>query len=182
MDKTYVAQILLGVTTDTWDLEGQVTLRSSIDNINKAAFVEAVEGLKGNFIQQPPVYSAKKINGKPAYHYVRNKGIDADKIILKKNMVRIYDISAEFFCAGKAVLKIKCSSGTYIRSVVHEIGQRLGCGAILTGLLRTEIGSFNIENSTSLEELERISLTKKTGSEELQKNYRGIIAAESILY
>jgi len=182
MDKTYVAQILIGVSTDTWDLEGHITAKSCIDNISKAAFEEAAESLKGNFIQQPPVYSAKKISGKPAYHYVRNKGIDPDKIILKKNMVMIYDISVEYFCAGKAVLKIKCSSGTYVRSVVHEIGQKLGCGAILTGLKRTEIGNFNIENSTSLKELERVSLTCKTGIEEIQKNYKGIIAAESISY
>jgi tRNA pseudouridine55 synthase len=182
MDKTYVAQILLGVVTDTWDSEGHITARSSTDNISEAGFIEAAEGFKGDYIQQPPVYSAKKISGKPAYYYARNKGVDADKIILKKNTVKIYDISTEFFYAGKAVLKIKCSSGTYVRSVVHEIGQRLGCGAILTGLQRTAIGSFSSENSMSLEELERISLAGQTVIEDLQKNYKGIISAENILY
>ncbi len=113
--------------------------------------LKVIKSLEGDFNQVPPIFSAKKIKGKPAYAYARKK----EKITLETKVVRIYNIDFISFDGENVVIKIKCSSGTYIRSVVNIIGKMLGCGATLISLLRTRIGSYDIAESLTLDDLER---------------------------
>ena len=150
-DKDYVAKFKLGIETETWDTEGKVTREASLKGINEAMLLKAIKSLEGDFNQVPPIFSAKKIKGKPAYAYARKK----EKITLEANVVKIYNIDFISFDGENAVIKINCSSGTYVRSVVNVIGKILGCGATLTSLLRTRIGSYDISESVTLDDLER---------------------------
>jgi len=113
--------------------------------------LKAIKSLEGDFNQVPPIFSAKKIRGKPAYAYARKK----EEITLEAKIVKIYSIDFISFDGENATVKINCSSGTYIRSIVNIIGKILECGATLTSLLRTRIGSFDISDSLTLDELER---------------------------
>ena len=122
-----------------------------MQGINEEALLRAIKSLEGDFNQIPPIFSAKKIKGKPAYAYAREK----KEITLEAKVVKIYNIDFISFDGENAVIKINCSSGTYIRSVVNIIGKILGCGAALTSLLRTRIGSYDISESVTLDELER---------------------------
>jgi tRNA pseudouridine55 synthase len=122
-----------------------------LQGINEEVLLKAIKSLEGDFNQIPPIFSAKKIKGKPAYAYAREK----KEITLEAKVVKIYNIGFISFDGENAVIKINCSSGTYIRSVVNIIGKILGCGATLTSLLRTRIGSYDISESVTLDELER---------------------------
>ena len=122
-----------------------------MEGINEEVLLKAIKSLEGDFNQIPPIFSAKKIKGKPAYAYAREK----KKITLEAKIVKIYNIDFISFDGENAVIKINCSSGTYIRSVVNIIGKIIGCGATLTSLLRTRIGSYNISESLTLDDLER---------------------------
>jgi len=113
--------------------------------------LKAVKSLEGDFSQIPPIFSAKKIKGKPAYAYAREK----EEITLEAKVVKIYNIDFILFDGENVVIKINCSSGTYIRSVVNVIGKLLGCGATLISLLRTRIGPYNISESVTIDEFER---------------------------
>ena len=150
-DKDYVAKFKLGIETETWDTEGKVIREASLQGINEEMLLKAIKSLEGDFNQIPPIFSAKKIKGKPAYVYARKK----EKITLEAKVVKIYSIDFISFDGENAVIKINCSSGTYVRSVVNIIGKILGCGATLTSLLRTRIGSYDISESVTLDELER---------------------------
>jgi tRNA pseudouridine55 synthase len=122
-----------------------------LQGINEEVLLKAIKSLEGDFNQVPPIFSAKKIKGKPAYAYAREK----KEITLESKIVKIYNIDFISFDGENAVININCSSGTYIRSIVNIIGKILGCGATLTTLLRTRIGSYDISESVTLDEFER---------------------------
>jgi tRNA pseudouridine55 synthase len=151
LDKEYIAKFQLGIETETWDTEGKVIREASLKGINEKMLVNAIESLEGDFNQIPPIFSAKKINGRPAYDYARKK----EKITLEAKIVKIYNMDLISFDGENAEIKINCSSGTYVRSVVNIIGKILGCGATLISLTRTRIGSYDISESITLDELER---------------------------
>jgi len=181
MDKEYKACLRLGISTSTWDTEGYVTERRDCSGIKKADLHNVVMGMVGDFDQEPPIYSAKKIKGKPAYYYARNKKMSAEEIGLKHSMVKIYSISIESFFEEEVIVKIACSSGTYIRSIVFEIGKKLCCGATLTGLERISIGRFNLKDSLSLSDIEDIALNSKCIDSGTKNICRGIIPATKVL-
>lgn len=151
LDKEYIAKFRLGIETETWDTEGKVIRESSLKGIDKKTLVDAIKSLEGDFNQIPPIFSAKKIKGRPAYDYARKK----EKIILEARIVKIYNMNLISFDGENAELKINCSSGTYVRSVVNIIGKILGCGATLISLIRTRIGSYDVSESVTIDELER---------------------------
>lgn len=139
-DKEYVAEVFLGSTTDTYDLEGKVIAQSPI--IPTLEEIQtALQDFQGEIEQTPPMYSAKKVQGKKLYELAR-KGIEIPrksvKIHIETLLVRYEYPFLE--------LQIKCSKGTYIRSVGHDLGIKLGCGAHLTQLKRTRSGRFLLEN------------------------------------
>lgn len=138
-DKEYLAEVSLGVSTDTYDCDGKVVARSkkkpSLGQVEKA-----IEYFQGEIEQIPPMYSAKKIGGKKLYELAR-KGEEVDRTpaIVKVNT------SLLTYNYPYLSIRIACSKGTYIRSIAHELGQRLGCGAHLSQLKRTRSGCFSIE-------------------------------------
>jgi tRNA pseudouridine55 synthase len=146
LDKRYVAEIRLGATSPTGDAEGELTPGS--DRVPSKGEVEAaLSKLTGELTQVPPVYSAIKIQGKEAYKRVRageTVEIPARNVTIYENQLTGYDYPI-------VKLNARVSSGTYIRTLAEDLGKLIGTGAYLSGLVRTEVGKYSIENSISLE-------------------------------
>ncbi|MCL5071961.1 MAG: hypothetical protein M1308_13875 [Actinobacteria bacterium] len=111
LDKDYIAKFKLGIETETWDTEGKIIREASLQGINEEILLKTVKSLEGDFNQVPPIFSAKKIKGKPAYAYAREK----KEITLEAKIVKIYNIDFISFDGENAVIKINCSSGTYVK-------------------------------------------------------------------
>ncbi len=147
-EKTYQAEITCGLVSDTYDAEGEVKdLRSAIPT--DEAVRKTLGSFRGRSLQVPPPVSAKKIAGVPAYKLARKK----IAVELKPVEVEIRDLVIESVSGNRIELEITCSAGTYIRSLAHDLGRQLGCGAILSRLRRTRIGAFSVANARTLEEL-----------------------------
>jgi tRNA pseudouridine55 synthase len=147
-DKEYVAEMTLGAKTDTYDAEGEKTAIND-RKPSEAEIKDALDSFKGEIEQTPPVYSALKVNGQPAYKRARQ----GEKVELKSRKITISDIKLESYSYPKAVFKVSCTSGTYIRSLINDIGEKLGVGAYMSELKRTKVGNFNIKNSHNLENI-----------------------------
>jgi tRNA pseudouridine55 synthase len=151
--KTYIATVRFGATTDTYDADGEVTARADASKLTR----EAVEGVFAAFVgeieQTPPAYSAIKVAGKPLYRYAR-EGAD---VAIAPRRVRIDAIRLLSFDAGRAeaTIEVDCGKGTYIRSLTHDAGQALGCGAHLSALRRTRSGGFRIDEAHTRDAIER---------------------------
>ncbi|HOE34244.1 MAG: tRNA pseudouridine(55) synthase TruB [Chloroflexi bacterium] len=148
-EKRYQAVIELGITTDTYDLEGQVTRRSPVD-ITYEEFEQALQSFVGEFEQKPPAYSAIKVKGEKAYEMAR-RGEDVE---LEPRLIQVHELELLDWDPPEAVIDIQCSSGTYVRSLAHDLGEKLGCGATLTGLRRTKNGRFGLRDAVSLRKLQ----------------------------
>jgi tRNA pseudouridine55 synthase len=165
MAKTYVATIKLGETSDTYDIEGtksQTPMTNDQSNHNflipNAQDIEnTIKTFVGEIDQVPPIHSAIKVNGVRAYKLAW-QGVKLD---LKPRKIKIYDIKIMNYNYPSLEIEVNCSRGTYIRSLAHDIGQKLGCGEYLEKLVRTKIGKFNIENSVKIDELNSQNWTKK---------------------
>lgn len=147
--KRYQATLQLGFTTATYDLEGEVTGRSPVD-ISYEEFEEALTGFVGEFEQKPPAYSAIKVGGVKAYDLAR-KGEEVD---LEPRLINVSSIDLLDWNPPEAIIDVECSSGTYIRSLVHDLGEKLGCGATLTALRRTRNGQFTLREAVPLRKLQ----------------------------
>lgn len=150
--KTYQAKMELGKVTDTLDITGKILEEYSIRNICENTLKKLEAYYCGEISQVPPKYSALKVNGKPLYEYARaGKEIDIESkrrtVIIKD--FRFTDINIE---SKEITFEVTCSKGTYIRSICAEIGEKLGCGAVMTGLVRTKSGYFDIEDAVSLDD------------------------------
>lgn len=149
-DKEYVALIELGKESTTGDPEGDITVIKKTVDVSKKDIEKVLLQFIGEIEQTPPIYSAIKIKGVPAYKLAR-KGKD---VTLKKRKITIYNIEILSFNSPFLELKISSSSGTYIRSLVKDIGEKLGTGAYTTELKRTRVGAYSIEDSKTLKEIE----------------------------
>ncbi len=149
LEKEYAATIKLGETTDTYDSEGRIVRTVKDFKLSADEIKEVFKQFTGDIEQIPPMYSAIKLNGKPLYKLAR-QGIE---VIPKKRTVSIYSIELLNYESPFITLLVACSKGTYIRSLCNDIGSELGTGAHITGLKRTKIGGFTIENSAKIEEL-----------------------------
>ena len=147
--KRYQATLQLGFTTATYDLEGVVTSRSPVD-ISYEEFEESLGGFVGEFDQKPPAYSAIKVGGQKAYDLAR-KGEEVD---LEPRLITVNSIDLLDWNPPEAIIDVECSSGTYIRSLVHDLGEKLGCGATLTALRRTRNGQFSLREAVPLRKLQ----------------------------
>ena len=148
-DKEYVATLKLGAVSDTLDKEGHVE-QIEVKKIPKRKDVKAaIKKFIGKIQQIPPVFSAKKIRGEKFYELAR-KGI---KVQPKPQEVTIYQILILQYDFPFLKIKVKCSSGTYLRSLAFDIGKALGCGAYLEDLVRTKIGRFSVKNAVELSDL-----------------------------
>lgn len=152
-EKEYIADIYIGATTPSFDLETEIDNEYEINHITKESIEETLKKFIGKQQQIPPVFSAKKINGKRAYISAR-KSID---VKMKPSDIEILDINIlKINLPHELQIKIKCSKGTYIRALARDIGIALNSGAYLRGLIRTKIGNFSIDNSITVDEFENL--------------------------
>ena len=149
-DKGYVATARLGVTTDTLDSTGTVLSESEV-NVTRVQLESVLEKYTGEIEQIPPMYSAISKDGKRLYELAR-QGIEIEREARK---ITIYSLSLGSFDGDCFSISVECSAGTYIRSLIDDIGKDLGCGAIMTDLRRTSANGFSISNCVTLEELEK---------------------------
>lgn len=150
-DKAYIATLQFGKTTDTYDIEGQIISQSD-KKVSKDDIVNVLKKYQGEIEQVPPIYSALKVNGKKLYEYAR-EGKDV-QIKSRKVFIERIELQKFDFQNQTAQILVKCSKGTYIRSIAHDLGERLGVGGYLIKLVRTQAGKFRIESAMSLEKLE----------------------------
>jgi tRNA pseudouridine55 synthase len=148
-DKRYQATIRLGSSTDTYDAEGVVTQTNVSVSISEEEFEEALLSFVGEIEQVPPPYSAVKVKGRKAYEMSR-KGEEVD---LQPRIINVYSLELLEWAPPEAVVDVYCSSGTYVRSLAHDLGQKLGCGAHLVGLRRTKSGRFTLRDAVPLRRL-----------------------------
>lgn len=156
-DKAYEATLELGFTSTTGDANGEISVSG---NVNLT--LQQVESILQNFIgknmQTPPMYSAVKYQGKPLYAYAR-KGVEIER---QPREITIHALQVRALDGNKLSIKVKCSSGTYIRTLAEDIGRRLGCGgAYLTSLCRSSIDEFDLLNSYTLDMLEKMTLVER---------------------
>ena len=151
-DKGYICELTLGITTDTYDSSGEILEKCEDFNVSLDELEKAFDSQRGEIKQLPPMYSALKINGKRMCDLVRSGR--SDEIELKYRDVNIKKLEILSYKDNKVMFYVKCSKGTYVRSICYDVGQVLGCGGHMSFLLRTESGKFNLDNSITLEELE----------------------------
>jgi tRNA pseudouridine55 synthase len=147
--KSYIAGIQLGQETTTYDKEGEITGETPV-HVTREQLLQALDQFQGDIRQVPPMYSAVKVAGQPLYRLARQ-----GKIVERPSrQVTIHHLSLNQWKSPFLELTIDCSSGTYIRSIAHDLGQILGCGGYLADLRRTRVGDFLIEDALSLEKLD----------------------------
>lgn len=149
--KEYVCTLKLGFTSDTLDVWGNVEKSGDFSDVTEEKFKNVLEDFRGEITQIPPMYSAVKVNGKKLYEYAR----EGKEVIRKprKAVINSLEITDADYEKGEISLKVGCGKGTYIRTLCDDIGAKLGCGAIMTALVRVSSGMFSIEDSTGVEEL-----------------------------
>lgn len=151
-DKTYKAGFKLGITTDTQDITGKVTSEKIAEGIGHNEVNAVLERFSGNILQIPPMYSAVSINGKRLYELAR-QGAEVER---EARPVTIYELALLEYneAEQQGTLEISCSKGTYIRTLINDIGDALGCGGVMTSLVRTRACGFALEDCVTLEQLQ----------------------------
>ncbi len=150
--KTYEAVLLLGKTTDTQDISGQVLLECEVSCSREEA-EDAVRSFLGAYDQIPPMYSALKVNGKKLYELAR-AGVEVER---KPRRVEILDIEILNVELPRVEFRVNCSKGTYVRTLCQDIGEKLGCGGCMESLVRTRVAQFSIKESLKLAEIEQLA-------------------------
>lgn len=150
-EKTYTGTMLLGQTTPTFDLESEPNAFYPTDSITAEMMEEARKKFVGDIMQRPPKFSAIKIQGKRAFDYARSD----EEVALKERLIHIDDFRIDATNFPKIDFEVRCSKGTYIRSLVNDFGLALNNGACLISLRRTKIGEFSVDNARNLDDLKR---------------------------
>jgi len=153
LQKTYRAEIELGIATDTGDADGQVTKRGDVSRITIDNLTTVLGQFKGIIEQTPPMFSALKYHGRPLYELAR-AGVNVER---RTRKTEIYDLRLLSWDSPVACIEATCSRGTYIRSLADDLGESLSCGAHLRNLIRLRYGPFEIHDSVSLSQLEKLS-------------------------
>ncbi len=149
LNKSYTATMKLGESTDTQDSTGKIISLGDANNISSEDIKKVLKNFIGKQQQTPPMFSAKKKNGVPLYKLARNG------ITINRDPVTVDIYSIEFLNkdGNQVTFRVVCSAGTYVRTLCHDVGLKLGCGAHLTQLVREQVGHFNVQSSITLEEL-----------------------------
>ena len=150
MNKSYIGQFCIGAQTASYDMETEVKDHRDYSYVTEDLIINTANDFLGEQKQLPPVFSAKNVNGKRAYEIARKGNVVGLKLVdirINKFVITKIDIPYIDF-------SIECTKGTYIRSIARDFGERLGCGAYLTKLRRTQIGNYTVENALSIEEIE----------------------------
>lgn len=149
LDKIYEGRIRLGFSTDTYDADGRPTSPECAAPLSRAAVEDALHLFEGEIVQIPPPYSAKKVDGKPLYVYARGQiPVEGRPFLVRVDAFRLRRFDPPFLD-----FEVRCGSGTYIRTLAHDLGRKLGCGAHLAELVRTGIGEFRLKDALTLEKI-----------------------------
>jgi tRNA pseudouridine55 synthase len=152
-DKEYIATIKLGTATTTYDAEGEIT-STDVVSCSQAQILECINSFLGKITQYPPIYSALKVNGRALYDYARS----GEQVEIKSREVTIHELELlNFISKDEFTLRVLSSKGTYIRSLAHDIGKKLGCGAHLSALVRTKTNQFKLQQAYTLDELSNMA-------------------------
>lgn len=153
--KTYACVMKLGIITDTLDIWGEILEERPVPKINEAAITETIMGFTGEIYQIPPKYSALKVAGKKLYEYARA----GQEVEIKPRKINIKHISVNNIDLENKEISftVECSKGTYIRSLCADIGEKLGCGACMSGLVRTKTGVFTLDDTVDIEAVKKMS-------------------------
>lgn len=151
-DKTYVVKAQLGVRTTTSDAEGEVVATTEVPDFTLAALEQALDDFRGEIAQIPSMYSALKYQGKPLYQYAR-EGIEVPRT---SRTIQVYQLDLIDYQSPVITLSIRCSKGTYVRTIVDDLGELLGCGAHVIELRRTSIGDFKESDMITIAQLEQL--------------------------
>lgn len=146
LDKEYIAELTIGATTPSFDLETEIEKKSPFEHVTPGQLESVLDAFRGQLEQTPPNYSAKQVDGKRAYNMARQ----GETFKLKKNLVTIHELELLNFSPPKISLRVLCSKGTYIRSLANDIGEKLGTGAYLSALRRTKIGDYHVNDAEKL--------------------------------
>lgn len=150
-EKVYTGTMLIGQTTPTYDLESEPDAFYPTDNITEEMMEEVRQSFLGDIMQRPPKFSAIKIQGKRAFEYARSD----EEVALKERLVHIEDFKIDTSNFPEVSFEVKCSKGTYIRSLVNDFGKKINSGACMTSLRRTKIGDFSVDDARDLMELKK---------------------------
>jgi tRNA pseudouridine55 synthase len=148
-DKTYEGEILFGVETDSQDTDGEVIAEKDPSGITEEQLRDEMRAAVGDQMQMPPMVSAIKKDGVPLYKLAR-KGQEIER---EPRFIHVYKFALNSFEPPRATFEVKCTKGTYVRTIAHDLGQRLGCGACLSQLRRTQSGNFDISNAWKLDDI-----------------------------
>ncbi len=148
-DKTYIATVKLGIKTDTYDVTGKVIEENNNYNLSKEDLISTLNSFIGSYMQEVPIYSSIKVNGKKLYEYARSN----IPVELPKHLVNIYSIELLDYNGDTFSFKVSVSKGTYIRSLINDIGNKLSIPMAMQDLNRITVGDFNIDKSKSLEDI-----------------------------
>lgn len=162
-DKTYEAVMLLGISTDTQDISGNVLSKKEVD-VDEKTLIETVDSFVGEYKQIPPMYSAIKVNGRKLYQLAR-EGIEIERSP-RDVYIRSIHINDMNLQDGEpsVTMTVSCSKGTYIRTLCHDIGEKLGCGACMKSLSRTRVGRFYIDDSYTINQIAALNLKGELSS------------------
>lgn len=160
--KAYTATVRLGVTTDTFDADGQVTFEAphdTVEGLTQDDILTALDHFKGRITQRPPAFSAIKVDGERLYERARR----GEDVVVPERNVEVYTLDSIRWETPEVEFSIECSKGTYIRSVAHDLGQRLAVGGHLCALRRTAVGMFSIDDAWTLDALDELPQERRQG-------------------
>lgn len=156
LDKEYEGTVELGKVTDSQDADGEVLETRPVPPLTEAEVLAAMKSFLGDQYQMPPMFSAIKIDGVALYKSAR-KGVEVER---EPRFVRVMSFELTNFALPKFSFKLRCSKGTYVRTIAHDLGQKLGCGAHLAALRRTATDKFNVAQALTLDQIEALPLTE----------------------
>ena len=168
-DKTYETVMLLGSVTDTQDISGQILKTVDVDDmlakgeLSDEKILQVIESFVGDYNQIPPMYSALKVNGKKLYELAR-EGIEIERKARPVKILAIENVRIDF---PRVYMTVSCSKGTYIRTLCHDIGEKLMCGACMEELTRTKVSTFTLDESLTLDEISSLAETEEAVNKQL---------------
>jgi tRNA pseudouridine55 synthase len=154
LDKEYEGTVELGKTTDSQDADGQLMETRPVPELTEAQVAAVMQGFLGDQYQTPPMFSAIKIGGVPLYKMAR-RGEDVER---EPRFIRVMSWDLLRFASPHIDFRLRCSKGTYVRSLAHDLGAKLGCGAHLSALRRTASGRFNVAQALTMEQIEALTI------------------------
>jgi tRNA pseudouridine55 synthase len=156
VDKVYEGEITLGVTTNSQDADGEVMETRPVPELTEAQVRTAMQTFLGDQYQMPPMFSAIKIDGVPLYKKARQ----GEEVVREPRFIRVSSFELLSFNLPKLTFRLACTKGTYVRTIAHDLGQKLGCGGHLSALRRTGSGKFTIDRCTPLAEIQELPLSE----------------------